>query len=241
VNASTRGAVKLACLHQAGGSPAPFVEWARQAPPDIEVIPVALPTVGDGLGARRRHTSTVDLVPDVAATVAEQVGDDPYVIFGHSMGGLLAYLIARRFFENGGPRPRALVVACYSAPEVVAPGLHHDDIGTAEIVHWLHYIGGIPDWLAAEPELLAPHLGLLRDDLRVCATYRHVAPAEPLDIPVHVFGATEDRLVHPDDVRRWQSVGRSVTTTFLPGGHHLVSDDGDLLRKCVFDLTTEVS
>jgi surfactin synthase thioesterase subunit len=109
------------------------------------------------------------------------------------------------------------------------------------MVGWLHYIGGIPDWLAAEPDLLGPHLGLLRDDLRVCATYRHVPPVEPLDFPVYVFGATEDRLVHPDDVRGWHSVGRSVTTTFLPGGHHLVSDDGDLLRKCVFDLATEVS
>jgi surfactin synthase thioesterase subunit len=227
---------KLICLHHAGGEPAVFDPWRRRTPPGLQLVPLELPTVGTGPGRRRRFRTTESLVPVLARRLAAEVADGPYVVFGHSMGALLAYLLTRWFAERDGPLPRALVVACLGAPGTFGRDLDRRQAEHGGLIPWLHHIGGVPDWLAAEPALLEPHLGVTRDDIELCRGHRQRPVARPLTLPVHVFGATEDRLVDAADLRGWRRIGTDVRVSLLPGSHHLVSDTGGVLCERVLSL-----
>ncbi|WP_017622806.1 thioesterase II family protein [Nocardiopsis chromatogenes] len=226
--------VTLVCLHHAGGHPSLFRPWSRAAPDGVEVAPVVLPTTG-GRVRRRRHRTADGLVPVLADRLEREVDDGGYVLFGYSMGGLLAYLLARRFCEGGGPRPAALAVAAFGAPHLSRP-----DLGSTgddrELARRLYEIGGIPQWLVRNPEWLEPFLGLVRDDADLCASYRHRPQERPLGVPVHVFGGEEDLLFPPEAVRAWTEVAEEVEVVFHPGGHFLLAEDSGRIRNAVFGI-----
>ncbi|MFG2232988.1 thioesterase II family protein [Streptomyces sp. NPDC048723] len=226
----------LVCLHHAGGNPSLFRAWAQYAPPGVKVLPVVLPT-GPDSDRTRLHRSVEELVPALAAGLERDVADD-FVLFGKSMGGLLAYLLARHFEERGGMRPKALAVAAFGAPHVqwnYFTAEHDDDLLLAR----LHAMGGIPDWLIGHPAWVRPFLGLLRDDARMCAEYRHRPQERPLALPVRVFAGATDPLVPRDAFTRWRELGDDVEVTILPGDHYLVSKDFGLLRRAIFSLTLQ--
>ncbi|GES33664.1 thioesterase domain-containing protein [Streptomyces angustmyceticus] len=224
---------KLVCLHHAGGNTSVFRQWAQYAPPGLELMPVALPTSSNS-GRSRLHRSTEELIPALAADLERDVGDD-FVLFGKSMGGLLAYLLTRHFEQHSARRPKVLAIAAFGAPHVpwgdFAAG-HDDDA----LMTRLHAIGGIPDWLIQHPSWVRPFLGLMRDDARMCAEYRHIPQELPLSVPVRVFAGDRDPLVPRDAFDRWGEVGEDVKVTFLRGGHYLVSEDFGLLRQAIFSL-----
>ncbi|MFE5162631.1 thioesterase II family protein [Streptomyces sp. NPDC056697] len=222
------------CLHHAGGSPIVFGPWAQQAPEGVEVLPVVLPG-GRNAGRRRRYRRTEHLIPALVAELEEQLSDDDYVLFGHSMGGLLAYLLTRHVEERGGRRPRALAVAACGAPQVPWHDVtaEHDD---EALIQWLHGIGGIPSWLLDHPDWLVPFLGRVRDDVAVCRSYHHVPQKRRLAVPIHVYGGAEDPLVSAHILDRWTEIGEQVEIISLPGGHFLVSEDSGRLSKAVFGL-----
>ncbi|MBT2364795.1 thioesterase [Streptomyces sp. ISL-10] len=226
---------KLICLHHAGGSPSVFEPWVRAAPEELDVIALELPRSQDS-ATRRLYGTTEELVPVLAEDVAEKAACDDYVLFGQSMGGLLAYLVTRHFHERMGPLPEALVVAAYAAPHIPWRDPTDPDAPDGELVRRLHDIGGVPDWLAAHPEWLSPFLGLVRDDARLCGSYRHVPQSSRLPVPVRVFGGNRDILVPEQALRAWAEISDDVTVDVLDGGHFLVSEDFGHLRKYVFGL-----
>ncbi|KIZ19540.1 thioesterase II family protein [Streptomyces natalensis] len=229
----TNRTTQLVCLHHAGGNPSVFRPWVEQAPEGVDVLPVVLPGARNA-DRRRRHRRTEQLIPALVAELEEQLADD-YVLFGHSMGGLLAYLLARHFEENGGPRPRALAVAAFRAPHMPWHDLTAECDDEA-LIRRLHGIGGIPAWLLDHPDWLAPFLGLVRDDTELCSSYRHVPQKSRLAVPIHVFGGAGDPLVSAHELERWTEVGERVEITFLPGGHFLVTEDSGQLSRAIFAL-----
>lgn len=234
---------KLICLHHAGGGPSVFDHWVRTAPDGLDVIALELPKHPD-IAGRRLYRSADDLVPILAEHVAERVtesgvdkqGDGNYVLFGQSMGGLLAYLVTRYFHERGGPLPKALAVASYAAPRIPWTDPTGPDAPDDVLVRRLHAIGGVPTWLVEHPGWLSPFLGLVRDDARLCGSYRHVPQSSRLPLSVHVFGGNRDPLVPEESLHGWSEIADEVTVKVLDGGHFLVSEDFGQLRRSVFGL-----
>ncbi|MFC8270107.1 thioesterase II family protein [Streptomyces cinereoruber] len=238
---------KLVCLHHAGGSPSVFRPWELYAPPGIEVVPMVLPEI---LAPTATDTATADdvaprqqigaLVPVLADLIREEVGDESFVLFGKSMGGLLAYLVTRHFGECGGPLPKALAVASFGAPHSPWQNFTERYEDDRKLVRYLHEIGSIPDWAVEHPEWVAPYLGRLREDARMCAEFRFEPQGGPLAMPLRVFGGDRDPLVPVEAVRKWSELGDDVEVTILPGGHFLVSEDIGLLRQSVFGLASAI-
>src|SRR6185369_9129448 len=100
--------------------------WATAVPPDIEVLGVQLP----GRGSRFKEPLATELSPllDALALEITRLGEDaPFAFFGHSMGALIAFEVARELRRRGAPLPSHLFVSGHRAPglpERDAP-LHH--------------------------------------------------------------------------------------------------------------------
>ncbi|MFI5585706.1 thioesterase II family protein [Amycolatopsis sp. NPDC051758] len=215
------GATKLFCFPHAGASAAVYRSWTAAAGDDLVVLPVQPPGRAER-GRERPHDNVEALVDDAFDGLADALTGD-FAFFGHSLGALVAYLLTRRLAERGATLPRHLFVSGRAAPQLpdTRPPLRAlpDDRLAAE----LHALGGLPDVLRREPSLLAMFLPLMRADLAVNETYRHV-PGERLPVPVTAFGGDRDPRAAEDELAAWLELGTDPAMFTYAGGHFYLED-----------------
>jgi surfactin synthase thioesterase subunit len=110
--------IRLLCLPFAGAGASFFRPWRRLGVEGVDVVPVQLP----GREARIAeplytdvHEAADGLLPELLADLPDPAG--PLALFGHSLGAVLAYELARRLvtagvavdrlFVSGSPGPGA--------------------------------------------------------------------------------------------------------------------------------------
>src|SRR4051812_16149446 len=107
-------ATRLICFPYAGGNAALYSTWPDGLPEWVDIAAVALP----GRGARFDEPPSSDfssLVSEVAGAIAE-VEAPCLALFGHSLGALLAYEVARELQARHGVEPNLLVISGRQAP-----------------------------------------------------------------------------------------------------------------------------
>lgn len=205
--------LRLVCLPYAGGGAAAFAGWPRLLGPRIDLVGVRLPGRENRFG-EPPYRRLPELIGDLVEAL-ETHRDLPVALYGHSVGALVAYELARAL-----PRPAHLVVAGAAAPHLppAAAPLHRepDDRLRAR----LERLGGLPP--DANPALLELMLPTIRDDLAMAETHR-ASVAEPLDCPLLALTGREDPSTALPEVAAWRRVttGRFAMRSF-PGGHFFV-------------------
>ncbi|MEV4820402.1 alpha/beta fold hydrolase [Micromonospora sp. NPDC049274] len=210
-------AARLICLPYAGGGSSAYSGWQELLGPDVEVCPVELP----GRQSRWRdpvYTRVRPLVEDLASALTGEL-HVPYALFGHSMGSLVAFELARELRRRGAPQPRVLFAAGGLAPGLrrTSPNIH--DQPDAIVVDRLRRLGGLDEEIAAEPELLEVLLPAIRADFSVCETYEYT-PELPLSCPIVAFAGDRDEHVPPEQIAPWREhTSAGFALHVLPGGH----------------------
>ena len=215
---SDQATVRIFCLPFGGGGAAIFREWPRDLWPTIEVWHVQLP----GREARHREpalTSMDALVAPLAEAMQPHL-DRPFAVYGHSMGALIGYELARLLRRLGAPAPVHLFVSARRGPHVADshPPLH--TLPDPDLVAQLtRRYNGMPRAVLESAELLRMFIPIVRADLTMTETYAYV-PEEPLARPISAFGGLDDGAVTRDDLAAWGDQTRaSFTLRMLPGGH----------------------
>ncbi|HJQ03547.1 MAG TPA: AMP-binding protein [Jatrophihabitans sp.] len=234
--------VRLVCFPYAGGGPATYGDWPRLLPADVEVICVQPPARGQRLNEPPVHRLD-DLVDAVGeALLADHPDDLPLVFFGHSVGAIAAFEVARWLRRRGLAVPAALLVSGSAAPQlpiITRTYLLPDE----ELWVELHKLGGTPDELLHDAALRDVLLPALRADFEMHETYRYLAEA-PLDCPVTAIGGRNDE-ISTDSLDQWQAhTTAAFRRQLLPGGHFYLDTDRDavldLVRAAVLPLLTRV-
>ena len=230
------GRLRLFCVPYAGGAASAYRTWADGLPPAVEVCPVQLP----GRGSRFREAAfrrAEDLVPALAEGLSPLL-DLPFALFGHSMGAVVAFELARELRRRGGPAPVLVAVSGHQAPQrpdVEPPFSHLPDAAFLEEVRRRY--DAIPPEVLAEEELLQLLLPVLRADIQVLETYAY-AGGPPLGCPLSCFGGEDDPHVSLADLEAWRDETTAATRVrTFPGGHFFVeSARPDVLRALGEDL-----
>ncbi|ORW88096.1 hypothetical protein AWC27_14635 [Mycobacterium szulgai] len=214
-------AIELVCFPYAGGGAMSFNLLRRDllaAGAGVNVTTVELP----GRGIRREEARFVDAVM-CARSLAAELGDllcAPHVLLGHSMGALLAYLVAQERISLGLRRPEAVVAAAACAPHLIENPYDLDTIDDYDLALELASFGGLPVGLLSQPEWLVALMPAIRDDLRICQSYRR--SGSPLPCPLHILGAYHDPLVPVDALAAWADYSIAPQPVRLfDGGHFL--------------------
>jgi pyochelin biosynthetic protein PchC len=215
-------ATRLVCLPHSGGSAFAFRDWATVLPPGVELVAVQYPGRGDRFGE-----SLVDDVTRLAGCTVRELLKLPrcdQVLFGHSLGAMVAYETAVQLRDAGREPAKLCVSACMPPGHMANRDVHlaSDD----EFWDSLYALGGIDPVIAEYAELREMLLPVLRSDIRTHATYQPRSGTEPLSCPVRCYHGDGDPLVEETRLRGWAEVTTGeFTLTVRPGGHFHVATD----------------
>jgi len=212
-----QAALRLYCLPHAGGGPLLFRQWSDSLPSSVEVCAVQLP----GREARFSEPAFTRWQPlvDALADAVAAANDRPFALFGHSMGALLAFELARRLRRLGQPEPAYLLVSGYAAPHLGLDRPPAHALPEAEFRAELRARNGTPTVVLENDEMMRLFSPLLRADFAVCETYTYQSEP-PLGCPCAAFGGLRDPLVTPERLLAWKELtDASFESLLLPGDH----------------------
>jgi surfactin synthase thioesterase subunit len=230
-NIHVRGRVdlKLFCFPYAGGTASIFRSWANLLPSAIQVIPVELP----GRGGRISELPYVSLPPlvEALADAILPLLDTPFAFFGHSMGAVIGFELARCLRQAHGREPYALIASGRRAPHVpdtdpVTYNLPHD-----EFIEELKRIEGTPSEVLEHAELMELVLPLLRADFQLIQTYEY-HEGDPLRCNIFAYCGSQDEEETRELMSKWQEQTLSrFKLHVLPGDHFFLRSSQKLLLE----------
>jgi surfactin synthase thioesterase subunit len=210
----------LVCLGFCGGGTAQYRPWASWVPEDTDLALVCYPG-REGRFLEGFATTWEELAVDALRAV-RLAADRPYTLFGHSMGGWMAFDVAGRAQRSGGPIPAEVVVSACNAP---AATLRERDRFPAaadtedDLIGWMRQFGALPDYVLADPGLMAMALELMRADIRVRDSVSCNVD-DRIDSPLHLLFGSEDEVIEDAIEVRWSKLtSGELRVTKLPGGH----------------------
>jgi surfactin synthase thioesterase subunit len=213
--------MNLFCFHHAGGAASFYKKWPAALSPQVQVVPVQMP------GRETRYdeafaTSIEEMVNELIRH-KDVFADKPYAIFGHSLGALFGFELARRLAERGGPAPRFFVSSGHGAPRKQPADEQLHALPNAMFVDRMREkYGGISDEVMASEELLEFLLPRFKAD--ICIAEQHTSEDDnPVRFPVVVMHGRQDKSVSMDDVRGWQNktIGK-VSIHEFDGDHFFI-------------------
>ncbi|MHC2187289.1 surfactin synthase thioesterase subunit [Rathayibacter agropyri] len=148
--------------------------------------------------ARLTH-GTIEMLAALSITAARGTFADA-VLYGHSMGGLIAFEVCRQLAAVGTSLPGALILGGTASP------------GTPMTVAQIGECLGIP------PSPRLPHK--VRARLGIERSRAYAPRPAPIDIDLHLLYGSADALVRPESVTGWKHFGcRTVRSQTVEGGH----------------------
>lgn len=212
--------VRLVCLPHAGGAASYWYPMSAALTPRIDVLSVQYPGRQD-----LRHEPCLESITELADEVTKAVWpytDRPLALFGHSMGAVVGFEVARRLEARG------VVPAVLFASGRRAPSRHRDEDvhlrGTDGVLAELRQLGGTDPRTLEDPEILNMILPAVRADYKAVESYRYES-GPPLSCPVHVLVGDEDPRVTAEEARAWRShTVDECDLRFFSGGHFYLTD-----------------
>jgi surfactin synthase thioesterase subunit len=204
----------LICVPYAGGGPSAFRDWHEESR-FFDIVTVHLPGRESRI-AEPAFTSLQAIIDNLARALCEFEQD--FALFGHSMGGIIAFELARALDRAGCRGPKALFIASCPPPHWPrATQLHA--LPTDELLESLSSLGGISPEVLEQRDLLDLMVPTLRSDLAIVDDYSYL-DGKPLTQPIHVFTSDGDPQCGVSEMRGWRLHTTGEFTLTQQAGDH---------------------
>ncbi len=217
--------VRLICFHYAAGNASWFSSWEQYCDEGMELCAVQLPQRN-----RRRNEDMPDTIEELAESFISEnteLFDMPFIIFGHSMGAMIAYETVFQLKEKYGLSPELLVVSACGAPmypEIQFTGQSVLNISDDDIKYILNDYGQIDDELLDSQDFCDYYFPIVRSDFHVCETYCK-KPEIEVDCSILVLRGSFDTKVSEEDCKTWKKYTSSdCRIEKFVGGHFFPQD-----------------
>lgn len=202
-----------------GGGTAPYQPWTAHMPAGTDLTVLCYPG-REGRFVEDFARDWDELAADVTRSLREaDLG--PYILFGHSMSGWMAFDVAARLDSDPARQPEALVVSSCNAPDrgltdsELLPTPQDDD---ERLLEWLGTHGLLPQHVREYPGLTEVALELIRADIAVRNTF--VYDGAEVSVPLQVVLGADDPLISADAAARWSALASGpYRYDVLDGGH----------------------
>ncbi len=230
---------RLLCLPFEGGQAGFYTSWTEHLRSGVDLMAVELP----GRGQRAREAPCADIhevVKQILEASFEHLHDKPLMIFGHSLGALLAYELTVQLAAAELPMPKRLLISGYQAPS--DKGSYFPRMSQLEDQDFFEDLINedcLTHRVMQEPEAVAMELDSIRADYQMKENYvprKHAL----LNIPVEVFAGSRDH-IPLGNLLEWQQVARQpVHVCVFKGDHFFIEEDKVSMLNHLNELFDEV-
>ncbi|MEQ1511745.1 MAG: alpha/beta fold hydrolase [Lysobacteraceae bacterium] len=231
---SSEAPIRLFTFAHSGGGASVFNKWYK-ALPGTHVLAARLPGRESRI-AEPAHSAMGALIDTLAGQIAPRL-DRPFALYGHSLGGLIAFELAHRLRELGLRQPERLLIGAYRSPERRSPHPELHALADADLVTGLKRYDSMPQSIIDSPELMALLVPMLRADFSLFETYTYRDRA-PLDRPIVVYYGNDDRMIGPAEMDGWRTKSSAdVRLHPIEAGHFFhLTHEAELLTMIAAEL-----
>ncbi|MFD7558966.1 MULTISPECIES: thioesterase II family protein [unclassified Streptomyces] len=224
---------RLVCLPHAGGTASYFFPFSQALAAHADVLAIQYPGRQD-----RRHEPAITVTEQLVDGIHRALrpwADRPLVLFGHSMGAVLGFELARRMEAEGEP-PLGLIVSGRRAPHMPRPDSVHTK-GDEALLAEIRKLSGTDPGVLADEEIVRMVLPAIRADFKAIETHRHrPTPGQDtaLNCPLSVLTGESDPRVTLHEALEWRE-HTTGTFTFrsFPGGHFYLTPQQDAVTRAI--------
>ncbi|AVI65895.1 putative thioesterase [Shewanella sp. WE21] len=235
ITRSTKGVnsprYRLFCFPFAGGSAATFRDWPQGLMSEVEICSINLP----GRGARFEDAAidNMDQLTDALIEALKGEMDRPFFFFGHSMGAMVAFELARKLRQLGCRIPEHLFLSGRPAPKRVPASHMPEPVPDEGLIAMLAALNGTQQGVLENAELLEFMLPPLRADMTLVQTHSY-APQAPLSSSLTIFSGESDPTLTDDDLKRWRyQTSAAFRLHILPGDHFFLNTSREALLSII--------
>src|SRR5215510_9014878 len=137
-----RAVLRLFCFPYGGGAARAYRNWMQTLPQDIDVCAIELP--GRGHRLHEPPLRKMSLAVEIVGKEIISLLDRPYAFFGHSMGAILGFEVARLLRRGGHPGLTHLFVSGHQAPQIPNTEPFTYNLPDAKFIEMLQRLNGTP-------------------------------------------------------------------------------------------------
>ena len=210
----------ILCFPFAGGNRYSFQKFQEYVPETFAMETYELP----GRGGRQTEPLLQDMeaITVDALRWAQQYLDTPYVIYGHSMGGLIGFELVRTLVKKSLPLPLNMFITGCGGPQSIKNTRNYQ-LPKEEFIAVLKALGGVTSEITENDQIMDYYDPVLRADFQAIEAYKYVeSPSLNMQITC-LIGSTDT--VTLQDAQTWrQETNAKVDIKRIPGDHFFIED-----------------
>lgn len=225
--------IMLFCFPHAGGTANSYIVWRNILKNNIILYPVELSGRGKRIG-EPLYASFNEILEDTYNIVLRNINGLQFALWGHSMGAVIAFELAKKLRETRVAGLKHLFVSGMRAPHVLKEEeMYYHKMPEAEFTEYIKKLGGIPEGVFEHPELLREILNLTRNDLRIIEEYRNSCKDKPLNCDISVLIGRED-VVNYSGAHEWYKYSsKSCSINYFDGGHFFINNEMESIAPII--------
>lgn len=225
--------LRLFCLPYAGGSATIYNRWKNKVINNIIIMPVEL----QGRGKRflePLYSSVEQAATDIFNYIINEVDEEEYAIFGHSMGCLLSYEVARKIKESGFKEPIHIFFSGKEPPHIKERGKTLHTLPDEEFISEIYKKGGMPKEIFENKEILKIFTPILKADFKIIETYAFKPDINKLNYNISVLNGSKDDEISHERIMEWKLYTNKECNIYeFDGGHFFIMDKEDEVLKLI--------
>lgn len=222
----------LFCLPYAGGSESIYYKWKNHLHTSIQVVPIEL----KGRGKRFNeffYESLEEAVDDIFENIKDKIVDDDFAIYGHSMGSLLAYELYYKISKLNLRKPKHIFFSGYKAPSIIRERENTYNLPDYDFMKKIMELGGTPEELMNNQELLQIFIPIIRSDFKILETYNYKEREEKLQCDVSILNGKQDS-ISLEEILTWKNhVCKCFKFYNLEGNHFFINNNVENITSII--------
>lgn len=222
----------LFCLPYAGGSEAIYYNWRRYLDCSIRLESIEL----KGRGKRYNeifYETLGEAVEDIFVNIKDKIMDDDYAIYGHSMGSLLAYELYYKIKEYNLKKPYHIFFSGYKAPSIIRKNENTYMLPDYDFMKKIIELGGTPEEVANNKELLEIFLPIIRNDFKILENYKYIERKDKIECDVSILNGKHDS-INLEELLAWRNhVCKGFRVYNFEGDHFFINNNMERITSII--------
>jgi len=177
---------------------------------------------GRGSRITEPHCTEIKQLIQLLGEALAQHLDNPFAIFGNSMGALIVFELAHYLRRECNAEPVHLFVSGRGSPQIRNQPIDLK-LFDAAVPEVLRRNNGTPEEVLENPELMELVLPVLRADVPLCNSYIY-SPKPPFSFSITAFGGLDDHGLSRQGIEGWREhTTGPFALRMLPGDHFFLN------------------